>query len=175
MPKLLMKAIIATAFLFSFLVTGNLYAYTGTSSKNYYTRTKNIDTYKEINYNFKAVTKEKGYAQQLCEASFPTSMVFTENSLFADSTQKWNDHSVDNRSWKLRSLTFFRTYINNMQILSSGSFENKFKYKGIEYKFIYNFAEVDNRHNRTIKGIIWNKYCKMEYQKILLHRQAVAK
>ena len=59
MPKLLMKAIIATALLFSFLIMGNLYAYTGTSSKNYYTRTKNIDTYKEINYNFKAVTKEK--------------------------------------------------------------------------------------------------------------------
>ena len=150
-------------------VTSDVHAYNGVSTKSYYVRTKNIDTYQEVNYNFKPVAKGADM-KELCEASFPTSMIFTENSLFDDSVQIWHDASPSNSSWKLRSKYVFRTYINNYQTLMTGSFENKFKYKGVDHNFIYNFSEVDNKRNRTIKGIIWNKYCKIQYQKILLHR-----
>jgi len=162
--KLSPSVALATLFMMS-----NIYAYNGVSTKSYYVKTKNIDTYQEVNYNFEPVAKGAGI-KALCKASFPGSMIFTENSLFDDSAQVWHDASPSNSSWKLRSKYVFRTYINNYQTLTAGSFENKFKYKGVDYNFIYNFSEVDNKRNRTIKGIIWNKYCKIRYQKILLHR-----
>lgn len=152
------------------LCATQLYAYTGVS-QNFYSHTNNVDTYKQVNYNFTAVSKDKRYTQKLCDASFPTSIVFTENSLFHAGKQRWVDWSPENPFWRLKSQDVFRTYINNQQTLISGSFSNKFKYKKHDYFFTYSFAEVTNKRNNTIKGVIWNKYCKIHYQKILLHRE----
>ena len=137
--------------------------------------TGNIDTYKEVNYNFTQLTDKPGYGKNFCKASLPVSLVFTQASLFDTHKQKWSNHSPENKSWRSKSINVLQTRINSNSIMTSGSFFNRFNFSHKTFKMVYNFSEVSDKKNQTIKGVIWNKYCKISYQKILLSRRIANK